>query len=378
MPSSPKHSVTVVLPAYNEESVIDESLAEVCAYLESIENRWDWEVIVVNDGSTDRTGEIIDRFSERNPRVFALHHRVNFNLGQTLRYAFRNARGDYVVTLDSDLSYSPDHIGLLLDAIVETNAKLVIASPYMPGSEVTAVPKTREILSRTANKILGWTAKGRLTTVTGMARAYDRRFLQGLNLKAWDFEINAEIIYKAQLLRARIIEIPGHLDWTRQRKLGRRRKSSLRALRSIASQMFSSFLFRPFMYFIVPGLIVLALSLYSLGWTAYHVLDAWLGPEAATFSAAVATAFQRSPHSFVVGGISLLVAVQLISLGTLSAQNKRYFEEVFHLGTAILREELDISSKPVSRARHSPTTGSGNAPPPHIKVTPLRDEQRRS
>ena len=52
-------------------------------------------------------------------------------------------------------------------------------------------------------------------------------------------------------------------------------------------------------------------------------------------SAAVATAFIQSPHSFVVGGVTLMLAIQLFSLGILALQNKRYFEELFHLGTTI-------------------------------------------
>jgi hypothetical protein len=197
-------------------------------------------------------------------------------------------------------------------------------------------------MSRVANRLLALTAKGRLTTITGMVRAYDRRFLLGLDLKATDFEINTEIIYKAQLLRALIVEVPAHLDWSRQQEVGSRRTSNIRIVRAVGSQVFSSFLFRPFMYFIVPGLVVLALSLYSLGWAFYHTVRFWVRPEVNEFSDAVLAAFELSPHSFFVGGISLVVAIQLLSLGILSAQSKRYFDELFHLGTVAYREQLGV------------------------------------
>lgn len=334
--------LTVVLPAYNEEAMIGQTLKEVCDYLKRIEDRYPWEVIVVDDGSRDRTSEIVEEFARDEPRVRLLRHRTNFNLGQALRYAFNQARGDFVITLDSDLSYGPEHIGLLADTIVETGAKVVIASPYVKGGKVSAVPKTREWLSRAANRLLSLTAKGSLTTVTGMVRAYDRRFVQSLDLKAWDFEVNTEIIYKAQVLRARIVEVPAHLDWSRQKAVGDGRRSSIRIKRAVASQAFSSFLFRPFMYFVIPGLVIMILALYSLGWAAFHTLRFWVTPEVDEFSDAVLAAFELSPHSFVVGGIALIVAIQLISLGFLSAQNKRYFDELFHLGTTVLREELGI------------------------------------
>jgi glycosyltransferase involved in cell wall biosynthesis len=329
----PRPSVSIIVPAFNEAAIITENLGVICAYLETIEDRYRWELVVVNDGSTDETGMLINEFAASRPNVVALHHAINFQLGQALRYAFNNARGDYFVTFDADLSYSPDHIGRLLDEITDSNAKVVIASPYMEGGRTTRVPRLRKIMSRWANRLLSATAKGKLTTITGMVRAYDAPFLKSLNLKTVDAEINPEIIYKAQILRAHIVEIPAHLDWTFRQTGGKRRKSAVRVSRGLASSTFSAFLFRPFMFFIVPGLIVLVLALYSLGWAAYHVGSAW--PDTASFSDAVAVAYADRPHSFIVGGISLILAFQLLSLGFIAVQNKRYFEELFHLGTSI-------------------------------------------
>ena len=73
---------------------------------------------MVDDGSTDETGDIADVFAKTHTGVIVLHHQVNFRLGQALQYAFGQSKGQYVVTFDSDLSYSVDHIGRLLDALV--------------------------------------------------------------------------------------------------------------------------------------------------------------------------------------------------------------------------------------------------------------------
>ena len=331
--------VSIVVPAFNEAAIITENLGEISEYLETLEHRFRFELIVVNDGSTDETGMLINEFAAARPNVVALHHAINFQLGQALRYAFNNAQGDYIVTFDADLSYSPDHIGRLLDEITDSKAKVVIASPYMAGGRSTNVPRFRKVLSRWANRILSATAKGRLTTITGMVRAYDARFLRSLNLKTVDAEINPEIIYKAQILRAHIVEIPAHLDWTFRQTGGKRRKSGVRIRRSVSSSTFSAFLFRPFVFFVVPGLIVLALATYALGWGAFHVGSAW--PDAGNFSDAVAAAYSERPHTFIVGGIGLVVAIQLLSLGFVAAQNKRYFEELFHLGTTLNRRQTE-------------------------------------
>ena len=188
--------------------------------------------------------------------------------------------------------------------------------------------------------MLSWTSKSSVHTVTGLVRAYDRRFIATLDTKSMDNEINAEVIYKTELMRGKIMEIPAHLEWTRVAVEGQPR-SKMRISRSTAGFAFSGFLFRPFMFFVVPGLLVLLLAVYALGSSAYHVAVGYAdatGSFDPRMSAAVKYAFETSPHSFVVGGFALLTAIQLISLGVLSAQSKRYFEELFHLGTTINRK----------------------------------------
>jgi hypothetical protein len=85
-------------------------------------------------------------------------------------------------------------------------------------------------------------------------------------------------------------------------------------------------------------------SLYPFFWVLMHTLDNLAGEAMAhgslsvRLSAAVALAFQQSPHTFLIGGISLMLAIQLISLGVLALQNKNYFEELFHLGSTIYKD----------------------------------------
>jgi glycosyltransferase involved in cell wall biosynthesis len=335
--------VSVVVPAYNEVDLIENSLTRLTEYMATIEDTYPWEIVVVDDGSTDGTGEAADRFADAHDNVRVLHHFENFQLGQALRFAFANCRGDVVVTIDCDLSYSPDHIGRLLDAITVTRAKIVIASPYMKGGTVRQVPFVRRLASRWANRFLSLTAKEDLHTVTGMVRAYDRRFLRTLNLKAMDMEVNTEIIYKAQLLRAKIVEIPATLDWSFREGIGQSRRSTMRLVRSTASSMFTGFLFRPFMFFILPGLVLFALSAYVLAWAAVRIWGRYWevgGGFADRVSAAVHQAYLAAPHTFIVGGLMLVVSIQLLSLGVLSLQSKRYFEELFHLNTSIHRRLL--------------------------------------
>jgi glycosyltransferase involved in cell wall biosynthesis len=338
-----KPFVSIVIPAYNEAAIVKDNLDNVYDYMQTLEDEYRWEIIFVDDGSTDGTGELAEKFAETRENTHIFHHFVNFQLGQALRFAFNNCKGDYIVVLDLDLSYSPDHIKRLLNAISKTKAKIVIASPYAKGGTISHVPFFRRMMSIWANRFLSLTAKGRLTSLTGMVRAYDRVFLNSLNLKAMDYQISPEIIYKAQLLRARITEIPGHLDWSFSKGDGKERRSSMKIARNIMSSLFTGFIFRPFMFFIFPGLILLFISAYPIFWSFFHIVSQYqkLSQSATYFdagvSAAVRLAFQQSPHSFLVGGILLMVAIQLLSLGILALQNKRYFADLFHLGSTMYK-----------------------------------------
>jgi glycosyltransferase involved in cell wall biosynthesis len=334
--------VSVVIPVYNESEIITPNLTTLCEYLDRLEDMYRWEMVIVNDGSTDDTGLLAEAFAEGRDNVLVLHHRTNFRLGQALRYAFNNCRGDYVVTFDCDLSYAPEHIGRLVMELHTTDAKVVIASPYAKGGRTTKVPFRRRFLSRSANRFLAATARGHVSTLTGMVRGYDRRFLSTLNLRSMGPGINTEILYKAQLLGAAVSEIPAHLDWTFGASGGTRRPSPVSLTSSTNAYLFSGFMFRPVAFFIGPGLIVLAAALYTLGWVVYRVIHNFLQLTDGSFDArvtiAIQNAYQAAPYAFVVGGIALLIAFQLLSLGTIALQNERYFKELFHFNTTLYRE----------------------------------------
>ncbi len=294
--TSDRSMVSVVVPAYNEALIIEDSLRAIIAELGRLEDEFRWEILVVDDGSTDATPAIVADVERAEPRVRLLRHPVNFNIGQALRYAFRNCRGDVIVTMDADLSYDAAHIPRLLHALIDERAKIVVASPYADGGEVTGVPWRRRALSRGANRFLSQVAPVDVTTMTGLVRAYDRRFLDNLDLRLMDGSVNTEIVYKAHLLGARIVEIPAHLDWTGQEernadRTGPKVTGLSRAL------LLAGIQFRPVPWFIGFGLALLGLSLV-LGLIATVVTFDELGDRAITLShlnGATADAFGRAP-----------------------------------------------------------------------------------
>jgi len=341
--SSMNSLVSIVLPAYNEEQILHENMEVLLSYLEDFGDKYRWEIIIVNDGSSDGTAKIADDLSENYDIIKAIHHKNNAQLGAALQTGFNISKGDYVITLDIDLSYSPDHIGKLLSTIEKEKADIVVASPYMKGGEVKNVPMARKFVSKIVNKYMSFFSQQQFSTFTSMVRAYKGDFIRSLDLKSVDFEISPEIMYKAFILRADIVEIPATLCWDKSRRKNKNKTSVFRIAKGVLPGLMSGFIFRPYVFFLVIGGGLLLIATYIIVWLLIHTFSLYpdivlTGDYNTKFSLAVAEVFRLRPHAFVVGGVVLIVALQFMSMGFLSIQNKRYFEEQYHLTTELLKQ----------------------------------------
>lgn len=377
--------VTVVLPAYNEAAALDRNLEVIYGYLHSLEDRFCFEVLIINDGSRDDTAVVAEAAASRHGNLRVIHHPGNFGLGQAFKTAFAASRGDYVVTMDADLSYAPDTIGRMLDALVAKRAKLVLASAYMPGGQVTAVPRDRHLYSRVGNWLMSQMDSRRFSTYTCMVRAYDGPFVRSLEPRAHGMGIMPEIIYKTLILGGRIVEIPAHLDWTLQQQdaaaaaaAGRPspRRSSMRVMAHMLSTSVSSFLFRPFMLMLVPGALLLLFSGYVNFWLLIDLVDAIR--RTGHLSAAAGLLYDEHPATLLIGLLTLVLAVQLISLGAMSMQKKRYYEEnyfqIFRLRRQLERLEATVGSRRpgqvIDAGADMPVEGSRRGLPPTDLASP--------
>ena len=113
---------TVVIPAYNEEVSLASFLPEVIAFCEQL----DWPLIVVNDGSADRTGEVIE--SNRHPLLTQITHKVNRGYGGALKSGIEAATTEFVVTIDADGQHRLEDLPELLDELLRVDADMVVGS----------------------------------------------------------------------------------------------------------------------------------------------------------------------------------------------------------------------------------------------------------
>ena len=115
--------LTVVIPLYNEEDSIGELINWICKVLE--EKQLDFEILMVDDGSTDSSWDKIKRIRQSTPQLRAIRFRRNYGKSAALNTAFNAANGDVIITLDADLQDSPDEIPALYDMIKEDGYDLV-------------------------------------------------------------------------------------------------------------------------------------------------------------------------------------------------------------------------------------------------------------
>ena len=144
--------ISVVIPLYNEE----ESLPELYAWIERVmnDNGFSFEVIFINDGSTDRSWEVIQKLGKESSHVKAIKFRRNYGKSPALYCGFKEAQGDVVITMDADLQDSPDEIPGLYKMIKEEGYDLVSGYKQKRYDPLSKTIPTK-LFNATARKISG-------------------------------------------------------------------------------------------------------------------------------------------------------------------------------------------------------------------------------
>ena len=144
--------ISVVIPLYNE----DESLPELYEWIERVmaANNFSFEVIFVNDGSTDQSWEVISKLAERSEHVKGIKFRRNYGKSPALYCGFKEAQGDVVITMDADLQDSPDEIPELYRMIKEEGYDLVSGYKQKRHDPLSKTIPTK-LFNATARKVSG-------------------------------------------------------------------------------------------------------------------------------------------------------------------------------------------------------------------------------
>lgn len=255
--------LSIVIPAYNESKNIKKNILEVDRWVKR-NNKYSFEIIVINDGSTDDTKLILNKTKSSIKNLKVVHQEANFGRGKAIRTGFEHALGKYIICLDADLSYAPKHISLLLLPLINNAADITLASAHHPKGSMINVPFGRRMLSKFGNKLLALGFDKKIFTSTCSVRGFKKEVVENLELMSSDKDLHLEVIQKAQLLGYKIQEIPSILNWRDKKR--RAPEKNIKANNSKASKLKSTILSHlVFNYVSNPGiLLILPIILLSL------------------------------------------------------------------------------------------------------------------
>jgi len=205
-------SLSVIIPLFNEETSVVPLRKRLMPVLEDLRSRWAVQVILVDDGSTDRTHSLLaDCFGKdmfEGADTIILRHAVNRGLMAALASGFSAATGDIVCTMDSDCTYAPEKLGGMVDLLLSSDADIVTGSPYHPKGAVQNVKPWRLALSRGASTIYRVLAPTNLYCYTSMFRAYRRKWARPPSVGLEGYVGITEILLAAAYDGAKVVEYP--------------------------------------------------------------------------------------------------------------------------------------------------------------------------
>ena len=285
--------ISVVVPLLNEESSLEELYTEIVAALEP--RGEPFEVVFVDDGSTDASGSVLSRLHDEHSNVVVVRLRRNFGKAAALKAGFLEARGDVVVTIDADLQDDPAEIPQLL-------AKLDEGFDLVSGWKTRRNdPILRRLFSRIFNRTTGLISGVRLHDVNCGLKAYRAEVVQGMRLYG---ELHRFIPVLAAYQGYRIAEIPVN---HRARQHGRSRYGPERYLRGFFDLLSVTFMgryrYRPLHLFGGIGLVMGAVGFVIL----LYLTIVWFWGQA----------IGHRPL-LTLGILLMVVGIQFVSLGLLS------------------------------------------------------------
>jgi glycosyltransferase involved in cell wall biosynthesis len=195
--------LSVVMPAYNEEATLRDSVEAVLTRVPSL-----GELIIVDDGSQDSTGVIADQLAKQDPRVVVKHHRVNQGKTAALKTAFAVSRGAIVIVQDADLEYDPAEIAGVIEPITLNHADVVYGSRFM----VRRASRAHFFYHFLANKALTFMSNMftniHMTDVETCYKAFRGEIIRNMIITSTGFGFEIEVSAKVAKLKCRIYEVP--------------------------------------------------------------------------------------------------------------------------------------------------------------------------
>ncbi len=201
--------LSFVIPAYNEEVFIEDTLGSLDLAIK--EKMFQYEIVVVDDGSKDKTFKKAMEYSKRNGHVKVIRYARNTGKGFAIKAGVMESTGDVVIFIDGDMEIDLNTLSTYIEAL--ENADIVIATKWHPNSTVS-MPLNRKMLSRTFNLLVrilvGFNLKDTQVGLKVMKRSAVNKIFPKLAVKRYAFDV--ELLTLAHLHGLKIVEMPVKLN----------------------------------------------------------------------------------------------------------------------------------------------------------------------
>jgi len=190
--------VSLFFPVYNDEATVERVAQKAVAVLEKSTD--EYEVIIIDDGSPDRAGDVADELARRNDRIRVIHHEHNLGYGQALRSGFKAARYEWIGFTDGDDEYEVDDLRKLLR--LRESYDLIITFRY-----AKRYSSFRIFVSYVYNKVLRFLFQTRFRDISCGLRLIRKEIVDDLELQSTSPFIGAEVAIKTMLKGYRVGEV---------------------------------------------------------------------------------------------------------------------------------------------------------------------------
>jgi len=192
--------LSIVIPCYNEEKTLEAIVARVLA---ADRCGLDIEIVIVDDGSRDRSVEVMTALAAKHPEILIHAHEVNQGKGAALRTGFRKATGDIVLVQDADLEYSPSDYPKLLKPMLDGRADVVFGSRFKGGDESRVLYFWHSMGNKLLTLVSNMFTDLNLTDMETCYKAFRREIIQRVDIVENRFGFEPEITAKIAHMRPR-------------------------------------------------------------------------------------------------------------------------------------------------------------------------------
>jgi len=197
-----KNLSSIIVPFYNEEATLEKSVFKL------VNEKFNKEIILVNDGSTDKSKDIASNLEQKYDSIRLINFKENRGKGFAVRTGIQESSGDIVGIFDADLEYSTEDLNDLIECIRKENTDFVCGSRFIGNKDRKNIYLRTFIANKLMSLLFSYVYKNKITDVATCLKVFKREVIEKINIEKDDFSIEIELLAKVISQTSNFKEIP--------------------------------------------------------------------------------------------------------------------------------------------------------------------------